>query len=168
MHWNSNSVFSPDEPMLPLHVFWLGHAEPVAKGIAEHGFHAIELIFGRRKKFHAFGLHLFVRLATVSGLEYSRAECAFLHQPADEFHVLRLDFLYVGAFKRRWRHLHENNLEIGLALGTHREPAETVRHGLVHAYFKPKFIDVKILGYVLIENKDCGMRHALNHVNLPA
>src|SRR5579864_8961658 len=156
---------SPDEPVFQLHVLGLSHTEPISKGIAEHGFNAIKLIFWRRKKFYAFGLHFFVGLAAVGGLKHSCAECAFLHQPANGFDVLRLDFLHGGAFKRRRRHLHENDLEIGLALGAHREPAETVGHGLVHAYFKPKFVDVEIFGYILIENKDCGMRYALNHAS---
>src|ERR1043166_9534460 len=100
-----------------LHVFWLGHAEPVAKGIAEHSFNAVELVIGRRKKLHAPGFHFFIGLAAVGGLEHARAECSLFHQSADGLNVLRLDLLHLGAVKRLRSYLHEDDREIGLPFG---------------------------------------------------
>jgi hypothetical protein len=63
---------------IALYVLRLRHAEPVAEGIFENCFYSVELVRGRRKKFHAFGLEFFVRLAAIGGLESARTQCPAL------------------------------------------------------------------------------------------
>src|SRR5258708_6656492 len=137
-------------------VLRLGHAEPVTKRIFEYGFYPVELLGRLRQEFHAFGFEFLVGLPAVCCIECAGAQRALLDESDHRGHVLLLQL-------RTGRQLHENNLEAGLAFGRNREPTEAVGHGLVGVYLKAELVDVKIFGHVLIEDKDTGMRHPLNH-----
>src|ERR1039457_1477698 len=133
----------------PLRSFRLRQTVPVAGVVLHDRLHAVEPVGGRRSELDAFRVELLVRLAAVAGLQNAPIEPALLQQSPDRGRGLGL---YVGAV-----HLHQDDLQIGLALGTDREPAKTVIHLGVHANLEAEYVRVEVLGRVLIENVDRGV-----------
>lgn len=59
--------------------------------------------------------------------------------------------------------LHQGNLQVRLFGRANGEPARTGAHGGVCVNLKTEFVDVKLKGTVLIENKDAYVIHSCDH-----
>src|SRR5262249_7218648 len=108
--------------------------------------------------------HLFIRLAAIGSLKNSGAKRAFFHQLADRLYILRANSVGAAEFRDGRSHLHQNDLQIGLAFGANGEPTETVGHGLIHLHVKAQLVYIKVFGHVLVDHKNGRVRHALNHL----
>src|SRR5262249_12704685 len=79
----------------------------------------------------------------------------------DQFADLR------GRPRRRHRplgRLHQDDLQIGLALGPDRQPAEAAVHGVVGAHLHPQLVAVERQGLVLVQHPDRHVAHFPDHV----
>jgi hypothetical protein len=120
----------------------LRHAEPVAGIVFEQRFDAVEALDGRLRELDAFGLQLLVGLLAVGGFEYTAAQHAFADQRAQHLGGFYIDFGIGGG--------HQDDFQVRLALGRHRQPAETVVHGRIHFEVEAQLVDVEVVGRLLV------------------
>src|SRR5438270_295129 len=151
-------------------VLGLGHAEPVAEGIFDNCYHAVELIFGFGDELYALALEFLIGLAAIGSVECSAAEPSFFHERGYGFSVFlrtlvsdALLFAEVAAAAN----FHQTDFKISLSFGRNGEPAKAVWHCLINLYFKAEFAGVEVFGDILVEDVDYCVRHFLDHEDSP-
>ena len=134
----------------------LGEAEPVPRVVLHDGFDAIELLFGWRDELDALLAQTLVVAVDVVCLEHADTEGASLDQ---RLHL----FGRLGAERWAGGYPHQDDLEVGLSLGTQSQPAKVVGHGHVGTHFEAELVAVELEGLFLISDVDRRVALALDH-----